>query len=44
MKKAESSEMSTFKSPKPSDHSDDEDGICKNLLQQQFHPENPNMA
>jgi len=36
--------MSTFKPPKQKLHSDDEGGICKNLLQQQFKPERPKMA
>lgn len=36
--------MSTFKPPKQKSHSNDEGGICKNLLQQQFRPEKPNMV
>lgn len=36
--------MSTYKPPKLSPHSDGESGICRNLLQQQFCPEKPNMA
>ncbi len=36
--------MSTFKPPKQKSHSNAEGAFCKNLLQQQFKPEKPNMA
>ena len=36
--------MSTFKPPKQKSHSYAEGESCKNLLQQQFKPEKPNMA
>ena len=36
--------MSTVKPPKQKAHPKDEGGNCKNLLQQQFKPEKPNMA
>lgn len=36
--------MSTCRPPKQRSHSIDQSGICKNLLQQQFRPEKPNMT